>query len=479
LGLALLATGSVLGQHSTHGTGSYVVKHGENDWIIAHRHHLTVPQLHRLNPEIHWASLRPGDHLSLSAPMAAHPHPLALRPSKPARAVAGSKVAVQQAEAHKAPGQKVSVKQVLKVASGASSTRNYTVKDGENDWIIAHRIGTTTVALKRMNPGVNLGKLRDGQKIRIPITAVARSVNRIHSRYAVINGDNVNVRRGAGSSSELVAQVDAGTRVVVLDQDGEWYRLKFPHGTEGWVRGGLLKAVAPARAERVEHIARRRRARQDAEYVSRDHRRAHAEAAEARHIHREAVASRAGHHRATSLAWSESDFSDNGDESGKILHAASAFRGVRYHWGSMSRSATDCSGFTSQVFKSEGFKIPRTSSEQSMSGQPVHSGDLKAGDLVFFHTMRGARVTHVGIYIGGGKFVHASSAGGHVQVNSLNEGYYNHRLVAARRIAKHKADVRAQAAAHKEPEAPKPIAPTESAPPKPAEQPQSLSSIGQ
>jgi hypothetical protein len=59
---------------------------------------------------------------------------------------------------------------------------------------------------------------------------------------------------------------------------------------------------------------------------------------------------------------------------------------------------------------------------------------MKAGDLVFFHTARGHRVTHVGIYLGHGKFIHASSGGGKVQVNSLADGYYSHRLVTARRV---------------------------------------------
>jgi len=102
----------------------------------------------------------------------------------------------------------------------------------------------------------------------------------------------------------------------------------------------------------------------------------------------------------------------------------------------MSRSATDCSGFTSQVFGREGYHLPRTSSEQATAGIPVRSKDLKPGDLVFFHTYRGRRVTHVGIYVGKGKFIHASSGGGQVQVNSLSDGYYKARLVAARRVAK-------------------------------------------
>jgi cell wall-associated NlpC family hydrolase len=131
-----------------------------------------------------------------------------------------------------------------------------------------------------------------------------------------------------------------------------------------------------------------------------------------------------------------------GNEAKPILEKANSMRGVRYHWGEASRSGTDCSGFTSQVFKSQGVRLPRTSREQASVGQRVSHNDLKPGDLVFFHTTRGHRVSHVGIYVGHGKFIHASSGGGKVQVNSLADGYYAHRLVTARRVktkAAHKA----------------------------------------
>jgi LysM repeat protein len=302
-----------------------------------------------------------------------------------------------------------------KTVTKGGSLRHHTVAEGENDWIIAHRAGITTVALKKVNPGVNLARLKPGQVVALPAgSLVARSLNRIHSRYAVVNGDSVNIRRHPSTSSPTITQVDSGTRVVVLDRNGDWYRLRFPRGTEGWIRSGLLKACsAPPREHhhRVEYASRHAHHHYAGLYRSRRH----------------------GSH--TEINDYSYDPREAGDTGGKILERAKAMRGTRYRWGSMSRSATDCSGFTSQVFKSQGYTLPRTSSEQSHAGHPVKSKELKPGDLVFFHTMRGARVTHVGIYMGKGKFIHASSAGGHVQVNSLSEGYYQNRLVGARRVA--------------------------------------------
>jgi cell wall-associated NlpC family hydrolase len=119
-----------------------------------------------------------------------------------------------------------------------------------------------------------------------------------------------------------------------------------------------------------------------------------------------------------------------------ILKKANTFRGVRYRWGAASRSATDCSGFTSQVFRANGYKIPRTSAEQSKVGTRVDRKNLVPGDLVFFRTIRGTRVSHVGIYVGGNRFIHASSGGGRVMVSSLGDSYYNAKYVGARRVAK-------------------------------------------
>lgn len=382
------STGSDRAQHFAVPSG-YVVRHGDNDHRIAKKLGVKLHDLHAVNPNVDWDALQIGHTIRI--------------PGHKAQAVQAT-----LASYHERPAK----------AKSASSAK-HTVRDGENDWIIAHRAGITTVALKRMNPGVNLSRLHAGQKINVPGSATSSSSSavaskpRLHSRYAVINGDSVTIRRHANRSSEAITQVDAGTRVVVLDREGDWYRLRFPHGTEGWVRTDFLKsASAPKVAHHESHHST---------YVaSRSTRRSHKPSSDSGYQARLASFHGSG---------------GNGDSS-EILAKAQSMSGTRYRWGAMSRSATDCSGFTSQVFRSQGYKIPRTSSEQSTAGIAVHAKDLKPGDLVFFHTRRGARVTHVGIYMGSGKFIHASSAGGHVQVNRLDEGYYQQRLVAARRVAK-------------------------------------------
>ena len=118
-----------------------------------------------------------------------------------------------------------------------------------------------------------------------------------------------------------------------------------------------------------------------------------------------------------------------------IINIAKTKLGRRYVWGAVGKGGTfDCSGFTSYVYKKNGINIPRTSLNQSKYGKYVSRGNLKKGDLIFFDTSKRRKgyVNHVGIYLGNGKFIHASSAKKKVVVSSLSK-FYAQRYKGARR----------------------------------------------
>ncbi|MFE9279264.1 C40 family peptidase [Paenibacillus glucanolyticus] len=106
--------------------------------------------------------------------------------------------------------------------------------------------------------------------------------------------------------------------------------------------------------------------------------------------------------------------------------------GVSYKTGGTTTNGFDCSGFTTYVYKKLGLSLPRTSTAQYKVGTAVSKSNLKAGDLVFFNTS-GKGVSHVGIYVGGGKFAHSSSSRG-VIVSPLSQSYYAQRYVGAKRV---------------------------------------------
>jgi cell wall-associated NlpC family hydrolase len=117
-----------------------------------------------------------------------------------------------------------------------------------------------------------------------------------------------------------------------------------------------------------------------------------------------------------------------------LIDFANGLRDIRYKRGGRSpATGFDCSGFVRYVFQQGlGADLPNTSAAQYHSGQTVSRDDLRSGDLVFFRT-RGKRVSHVGIYVGDGKFIHAPSAGKTVSVSSLAEHYWSRRFAGARR----------------------------------------------
>lgn len=110
------------------------------------------------------------------------------------------------------------------------------------------------------------------------------------------------------------------------------------------------------------------------------------------------------------------------------------FVGVPYRRGGNTvESGLDCSGFTRLVFlDSNGIDLPRTAAEQAQLGTKVSADELKPGDLVFFNTMRRA-FSHVGIYVGDNKFIHAPRTGSHVKIDDLSNSYWQNHFDGARR----------------------------------------------
>lgn len=117
----------------------------------------------------------------------------------------------------------------------------------------------------------------------------------------------------------------------------------------------------------------------------------------------------------------------------ELSQKALSFRGTRYVWGGYGRNGFDCSGFTQFLMAKEGVKLPHSAKQQFSCGAAVEQSDLQEGDLVFFNTARGP-LTHVGMYIGNGEFVHAANPRRGVTINKLTDAYYANRYAGARRM---------------------------------------------
>ncbi|MFW5769935.1 MAG: C40 family peptidase [Spirochaetota bacterium] len=113
-----------------------------------------------------------------------------------------------------------------------------------------------------------------------------------------------------------------------------------------------------------------------------------------------------------------------------IIETAKSYLGTEYHYGGLGTKGFDCSGFVHHVYLKHGIPIPRMSHNQYRKGRKITLDNARPADLVFF-TIRGNRISHVGIYLGNNEFIHAPSRGKEVQVTSLDNSYWKKRFRGA------------------------------------------------
>ena len=117
-----------------------------------------------------------------------------------------------------------------------------------------------------------------------------------------------------------------------------------------------------------------------------------------------------------------------------IENTAKSLLGIDYQYGANGPYQYDCSSFTKHVFAKQGINIPRVSRDQAQRGQYIQARQLQKGDLVFFDSKKSTKVSHVGIYLGRGDFIHASSAKDKVTISNLSSNYYSKHFKWGRRV---------------------------------------------
>lgn len=204
-------------------------------------------------------------------------------------------------------------------------------------------------------------------------------------RVNLSSGEVLNLRSGPSTQNEKLASVPGGTVLAVQEISGSWYKVTY-NGVTGYVSGSY---VVPADQAQTQAPA------QTAAAV---------------------------------------DY--NASFGASVVALAKQYIGVPYVYGGSSPKGFDCSGFTSYIYRQMGVTIPRGASSQYAAGTAVSRENLQPGDLVFIANpayTAGYPVSHVGIYVGNGQYIHADSSRG-VTISSLFGSTYGPHYAGARRF---------------------------------------------
>ncbi len=220
--------------------------------------------------------------------------------------------------------------------------------------------------------------------------------------YGRVNGSRVNLRSGPGTGYSVVGQAALNDRAYIIGINAQWYKIIYKD---------LICYIRSDYLDLTEIPYENKASVNTPKFF------------------------RGG--KSTGVAPSASALKGSADDSSTvtgsaIVKKAKQYLGTPYVYGGASPSGFDCSGFVQYVFQLHGIPLPRTSRQQWTAGKSIATSQLQPGDLVFFNTS-GSGVSHLGIWVGDGQFIHASSSRG-VMISALSNSYWSPRYMGARRV---------------------------------------------
>ena len=259
-----------------------------------------------------------------------------------------------------------------------------------------------------------------------------------------VTADALRLRSTPATEGEILATVSSGTSVVVLDEaeDG-WYKVNY-NSVEGYMSGEYLDVATKAETDLgygkvdADGSTLNMRAGASTSFDSL------CSIPSGTVLELEGVYE--GWYKVTyagNTGYVSSDYITITTEpttaassalGEQVVALAKQYLGTPYVLGGNGPSSFDCSGFTKYIYAQFGYTLNRTATDQLQNGVSVSRSELQPGDLVFFKYNTSKPVSHVGIYIGGGEFIHASTNRYVVQIDQMNSGHYANVFVYARRI---------------------------------------------
>ncbi len=224
------------------------------------------------------------------------------------------------------------------------------------------------------------------------------------NKTGYITSDGINFREEPNTDSKVIRVFIANSKVNILKEEGEWYKVTYKEQT-GYVLKTYVSSKQVSTTSRSAETRTQQKENDSNVTVTQDSEKKNA------------------------------DTADLNNKRQEIVSLAKKYLGSKYVYGGASPSGFDCSGFTMYLYKKFGVSLPHSATAQSKVGTKVEKANLQLGDLVFFSDYKTYKgIGHVGIYIGSGKFIHASTETTGVITSSLATEGYVKRYVTATRI---------------------------------------------
>ena len=295
--------------------------------------------------------------------------------------------------------------------------------------------------------------------------------SRTSVRVAKVLVSTAKLRDTPSESSRTLGLMDHNATLTVLSTKSGWVHVKTKRGTDGWIRRDLVsvsksRALKASPVTRPVSIAKRKVLPKAKVAVSQTSKPLPAPKQSVKVVTRQPVVAASSSSdgqlpetvktsknvldsrisisdpisdKRNSVVDFAQDFAASNKSASPVrstlMSRANSLRGTPYRYGTSGGGTFDCSGFTSAMYRKVGVKLPRTAAEQFGVGLHIAKSSLSKGDLVFFRNTAGRRgISHVGIYSGNGMFIHASSRGHAVRIDTLNSGYYSSHFAGGRRL---------------------------------------------
>ena len=291
----------------------------------------------------------------------------------------------------------------LKIVPAINATDIIEVKKDEevivtetiNDWVCVET--ETTKGWLRKDKLKDIEETETAQPEENKEAEATQPVEEKVLKTLFINAETVNVRKEPNTESEVVVKLSVNTSVDVYSEENGWSKVKVD-GKEGYISSALLSDKKQETSRSL--TTTRKQEEQKQEQVS--------------------------------TTTQQTTATESG-QGAKVVETAKSYIGSKYVYGASGPNSFDCSGFTSYIYKQFGVSLSRTAAGQYGNGTAVNRSDLQLGDLIMFGPSASA-INHVGIYIGGGRIVHAANTSRGVTTDTINSGYYKNNYVGARRV---------------------------------------------